>query len=106
MLTDTKEKEKYMPTEPNDPANGPRHKNEGQDPPGTMPDALLLTVDEAAAMLNVGRTHLYKLHSSGRVPLPVHLGKSIRWNRPELEGWVRAGCPTRDKWEQIKKRTA
>ncbi len=69
-----------------------------------LPDALLLTVDEAAALLNVGRSFIYKLHSSGRLPLPVRLGRSVRWRRDELEHWVLAGCPERGAWETIRKR--
>ena len=64
----------------------------------------LLTVERAAQLLGIGRTHFYKLHDSGRVPLPVRLGKSIRWRREELLDWIKAGCPERSAWEAIKKR--
>jgi len=63
---------------------------------------LLVTATEAARLLGVSRTTFYRLHSSGRVPLPVNLGRSVRWRSRELDAWVQAGCPARVKWEQIK----
>ena len=66
------------------------------------PEKLLLSVTEAAAMLGIGRTSLYALHSSGRLPLPVRLGRRILWNFEELRSWVKAGCPARQQWENLK----
>lgn len=63
---------------------------------------LLVSAREAAQLLSVSRSHFYKLHSSGRVPLPVSLGRAVRWSRRELEDWVNAGGPPRHKWEHMK----
>jgi predicted DNA-binding transcriptional regulator AlpA len=61
--------------------------------------ALLLDVKQAAAMLGVSRATFFKLHSQGRVPLPIRLtSRVVRWRKQELEAWVRCGCPTREKW--------
>ena len=66
-------------------------------------EALLLSTEDAAKLIGVGRTHFYGMHSSGRLgPLPVRLGKRTLWNRAELEGWVISDCPPREKWQQIK----
>ena len=60
---------------------------------------LLLSAEEAAELIGVGRTHFYALHSSGRLgPMPVQLGRRTLWNRKELESWVAAGCPAREQW--------
>lgn len=65
-------------------------------------DSLLVSVEDAAGLLGIGRTHFYGLHSSGRLgPLPVKLGSCSRWNRKEIEAWVDAGCPARRKWQEI-----
>ena len=65
---------------------------------------LLLSVDEAAALLGIGRSHFYGLHSSGRLgPLPVHLGKRALWRREELLRWVQAGCLGRETWMTMSK---
>lgn len=64
---------------------------------------LLLSAEEAARLLGIARSHLYQLHSSGRLgPLPVKLGKRSLWNRKELEAWTDAGCPVREKWLLVK----
>jgi excisionase family DNA binding protein len=63
---------------------------------------LLLTVREAAALIGVSRATFWKLHSQGRVPLPLRLGgRVVRWRKGEVEAWVKAGCPARDKWQQF-----
>ncbi|TYP86959.1 helix-turn-helix domain-containing protein [Blastococcus xanthinilyticus] len=51
-------------------------------------DQLLLTPEEAARVLRVGRTTVYALMKAG-VLLPVHIGRSCRISRAELERYVR-----------------
>jgi len=65
-------------------------------------DKLLLSATEAAAVLGISRSALYALHSSGRLPLPVKLGRRTLWRFEELRTWVLADCPSREKWVQIK----
>lgn len=33
------------------------------------------------------------------VPRPVPLGRRTIWRVAELEEWVNAGCPARERWE-------
>ncbi len=52
----------------------------------------------------ISRAQWYKLFNSGRTPLPVRLGT----RRPvylisELDSWLRAGAPPRDRWERLKR---
>ena len=63
-----------------------------------MPEPILLDAKQAAAMLGIGRAHLYALHSSGRLPMPIHLGRRTLWRADELKDWVKAGCPNRQRW--------
>ena len=51
-------------------------------------DALLLTPEEAARALRVGRTTIYALMKAGDLH-PVHIGRSCRISRAELERYVR-----------------
>src|SRR3954452_10874998 len=51
-------------------------------------DALLLTPEEAARALRVGRTTMYALMKAGDLH-PVHIGRSCRISRAELERYVR-----------------
>ncbi|HUU97656.1 MAG TPA: hypothetical protein VM487_18120 [Phycisphaerae bacterium] len=61
-------------------------------------ERLLVDSDEAAAMCGISRTMWWGLHSSGRVPAPVRLGRRTLWSVEELRGWIGAGCPARERW--------
>jgi excisionase family DNA binding protein len=50
-------------------------------------DALLMTPEEAARVLRVGRTTIYGLIKVGELR-PVHIGRSCRLARAELERYV------------------
>ena len=49
---------------------------------------LLLTPEETAQVLRVGRTNVYALMKAGELH-PVHIGRSCRISRAELERYVR-----------------
>ena len=66
-------------------------------------DRLLLTGEEAAALLGVSRATFYRAAADGEVPEPVALRGSRRWAREELTDWTRAGCPPRWRWIEIKR---
>jgi excisionase family DNA binding protein len=51
-------------------------------------DQLLLTTEEAAEVLRIGRTTVYALIKDGHLR-PVHIGRSCRISRAELERYVR-----------------
>ena len=50
---------------------------------------LLLTPEEAATVLRIGRTTIYALMQAGDLR-PVHIGRSCRLPRAELERYVRS----------------
>ena len=69
-----------------------------------MNKAMLLSADESANLLGVGRTLFYSMHSSGRLgPQPIKLGRRTLWHREELEAWTRAKCPPRQQWQKMSK---
>ncbi|WP_448619524.1 helix-turn-helix domain-containing protein [Geodermatophilus sp. URMC 65] len=51
-------------------------------------DALLLTPEEASTVLRIGRTTVYALMKAGELR-PVHIGRSCRLPRAELERYVK-----------------
>ena len=55
--------------------------------------ARLMTVEAVAAMLAVSSRHIYRLADSGKMPRPVKLGGSNRWDREVIENWIREICP-------------
>jgi excisionase family DNA binding protein len=50
-------------------------------------DRLLLTPEEVARVLRVGRTTVYALMKSGQLR-SIHIGRSCRLSRAELERYV------------------
>lgn len=50
-------------------------------------DQLLLTVDEVAHALGLGRSKTYMLIAAGKLP-SVRVGRSVRVPRAALEAWV------------------
>lgn len=65
-------------------------------------DPLAVDADGAARLLGVSVRHWWALHSSGRCPRPIALGRARRWAVDELRAWLAAGCPERSKWETMK----
>jgi excisionase family DNA binding protein len=67
-------------------------------------EKLALSVDEVAAMLGISTRHVWKLHATQSLPLPVRLGRAVRWNRAELVAWLDAGCPSRESFDAAKQK--
>ncbi len=66
-------------------------------------ERLALAAADVAKLLGISERHLWALHSSGRVPRPIRLGRAVRWNAAELSAWLDAGAPERDKWEAMRR---
>ena len=63
---------------------------------------LAYTADDLAFLLNCSKRHIAALHSSGRLPRPIRLGRSVRWRADELRAWLDAGAPSRERWEAMR----
>ena len=61
-------------------------------------DRLLIDSTEAARMCGISRTMWWSLHSAGKVPVPVRLGRRTLWRSDELCRWTAGGCPPRERW--------
>ncbi|WP_085812742.1 helix-turn-helix transcriptional regulator [Citrifermentans pelophilum] len=55
---------------------------------------LLLTTEQACALLGISRAHFFRLKKSGLVPGCVNLGGLVRYRREDLESWVRQLQPS------------
>ena len=62
---------------------------------------LLLNAAQAAELCGVSRSLWWSLHSAGRVPKPYRLNRRTLWRRSELERWIQAGLPSRERWVAI-----
>ena len=54
---------------------------------------LLLTMEQAAELLGVAHRTIKRMVTERTLPGIVRLGRSVRISRPELEDWIRRGCP-------------
>ncbi len=61
-------------------------------------DRLVLTAREVASALGVSERHVWGMNHNGRLPEPVRFGKAVRWVKADIEAWLAAGAPMRDRW--------
>lgn len=65
----------------------------------TASNPLLIDAKQVAELLGIGRSLLYEMQSAGRLgPMPIRLGRAVRWRKEEIESWVAEGCPSRTRW--------
>ena len=55
----------------------------------------LLTVKQIAKLLVLSPRTIYRLAAEDRMPAPVRVGRSVRWDTKDIEAWLAAGCPRR-----------
>jgi predicted DNA-binding transcriptional regulator AlpA len=70
--------------------------------------SILLTIRQVAKLLQVSERTVWNYSDAGLMLKPVKLGggRAVRWPADELRAWVRAGCPTHEQWQKIKKSNA
>ena len=66
------------------------------DHPTKPAEPLLLKVEEAGRLLNLGRTTVFDLIARDQLPGVVRFGRSVRVSREALERWVRERAGERD----------
>ena len=64
---------------------------------------LAYSAEQLGKKLGVSLRHVRRLNSSGLLPRPVRLGRSVRWGADEFHAWLLAGAPPRDRWEKERK---
>jgi predicted DNA-binding transcriptional regulator AlpA len=64
--------------------------------------ALAVSARQLAEMLDVSLRQVWRLNAAGKLPRPIRLGGSVRWNREEIQRWFETGCPDRKTWEARK----
>jgi predicted DNA-binding transcriptional regulator AlpA len=68
---------------------------------GKVREALAISARDLAEMLDVSLRQVWRLNSAGKLPKPIRLGGSVRWNRAEIQSWFEAGCPDRKAWDTM-----
>ena len=68
-------------------------------------EPLLVGVSDTAVILGISKPMLYQLISDGRFGLiGIRFGRKRLFSIEELKSWVRAGCPSREKWLSVNKK--
>ncbi|MFC1739710.1 helix-turn-helix transcriptional regulator [Planctomycetota bacterium] len=63
----------------------------------------LLSAKQLAKMLSLSPRTVWRLLSAGKLPKPIQIGGSVRWElEREIKPWLQAGAPDRKTWEQMK----
>ena len=64
-------------------------------------ESLVVRAKELAKLLSVSLVHIRRLDSAGKLPSAVRLGNCVAWRRAEIEEWIKAGSPNRERWMAI-----
>ena len=51
-------------------------------------DSALMNVKELSTLLGVSVRTTWRLRSAGKLPSPIRIGRSVRWDRADIERWV------------------
>lgn len=62
-------------------------------------DFRLINAKELAAMLDISLRTIWRRRSDGSMPMPVRVGRSIRWRLLDIRNWIANGCTLQDKCE-------
>ncbi|MBP3956717.1 hypothetical protein J8F10_15700 [Gemmata sp. G18] len=74
----------------------------GTEAPTPGAEGLLIDIGQLAVLLRRSVASLERDQAAGRLPAQVYVGGSRRWRRAEIVAWVAAGCPTRDRWNEMR----
>jgi prophage regulatory protein len=64
--------------------------------------SIAISARQLSRLLGVSLRQAWRLNATGKLPRPVRLGGSVRWDRAEIVRWFESGCPNRQTWEVMK----
>ena len=63
----------------------------------------LLSAKSLGQMLSISKRQVFRLHVAGKIPKPLKIGGSVRWDlENDIKPWLAAGAPDRKTWEAMK----
>ena len=66
----------------------------------------LLSDKRVAAFCAISRRKVWELHARAAMPVPLRIGRSVRWDMADIELWIQLRCPSRERFEAEKARRA
>jgi len=62
----------------------------------------LLTAKALGQMLSLSKRQIFRLNSCGKIPAPIRIGGSIRWDlERDIRPWLAAGAPDRKTFDAM-----
>ena len=68
-------------------------------------ESLVVRAKELAKLLSVSIVTVRRMDSGGKLPKPLRLGHCVGWSLPEVQAWIAAGCPNRERWQALQAAT-
>lgn len=66
-------------------------------------ERLAYTRDDVAGILQVSLRHVSAMDATGRLgPRKLKFGRAVRYLASEIQEWLAAGAPAREKWDAMK----
>jgi len=65
-------------------------------------DPLMIDAKRLAQLLGVSESFVRKMDRAGKIPCPQKIGSCVRWRLDEIQAWVRADCPERQRWVEVR----
>ena len=66
-------------------------------------ERLAYTRDDVAGLLQVSLRHVAAMEATGRLgPRKLKFGRAVRYLASEIQEWLEAGAPARDRWDAMK----
>ena len=62
----------------------------------------LLSAEAVGKMLSLSRRQIFRLNSSGKIPVPIRIGGAVRWSEQTIRCWLSYGAPDRKTFEAMK----
>ena len=64
---------------------------------------IAISAKQLSQLLGVSLRQVWRLNATAKLPRPIRIGGSVRWNRAEVIQWFsEAGCPDHQTWEARK----
>lgn len=68
----------------------------------TTQGTILINAKELGQRLSLSKRQIFRLNSCEKIPAPLRIGGSIRWNQSDVDQWIDIGCPDRNIFEARK----
>ena len=66
-------------------------------------EPLAVGAQQLGKPLSLSKRTIHRPDSSGHFPRAVRMGRAKRWLVDEIQEWLRAGAPSREDWERMKR---